>query len=49
MIGDEILLSDQSRMIEQATFTYAPLGNVLQKQTKTIEDQVRNQLDHIMT
>ena len=26
-------------MIEQAKFTYSPLGKALEKQTKTIEDQ----------
>ena len=26
-------------MIEQAKFTYSPLGKVFEKQTKTIEDQ----------
>ena len=26
-------------MIEQAKFTYCPLGKVLEKQTKTIEEQ----------
>ena len=36
--GDEILPSDQSRIIEQAQFTYSPLGKVLEKQLKTIED-----------
>ena len=33
------LLSDQSRIIEQAKFTYSPLGKALQKQRKTIEEQ----------
>ena len=31
--------SDQSRIIEQTKFTYSPLGRVLEKQVKTIEDQ----------
>ena len=38
-IGDEILPSDQRRVIEQAKFTYSPLGKASVKQTKTIEDQ----------
>ena len=29
LTGEEILLSDQSRMIEQAKFTYSPLGKAL--------------------
>ena len=32
----KILSSDQSRIIEQAKFTYSPLGKVFEKQTKTI-------------
>ena len=31
--------SDQSRIIEQATFTYSPIRKTLEKQTKTIEEQ----------
>ena len=37
--SEEILAFDQSGMIEQAKFTYYPLGKPLGKQTKTIEDQ----------
>ena len=29
--GEEILPSDQSRIIEQAKFTYCPLGKVFEK------------------
>ena len=35
----EILTSDPSRIIEQAKFTYSPLGKALEKQTKMIEEQ----------
>ena len=35
----EILPSDQSRIIEQAKFTYLPLGKEFEKQTKPIGDQ----------
>ena len=31
-------------MIEQAKFTYSPLGKVFEKQIKTIEDQVEKQI-----
>ena len=31
--------SDQSRIIEQAKFTYSPLGKAFGKQVKTIKDQ----------
>ena len=40
LIGEEIIPSDQRRVIEQAKFTYSPLGKSLEKtKTKTIEDQ----------
>ena len=29
----------QKQVIEQAKFTYSPLGKAFEKQTKTIEDQ----------
>ena len=44
LTGEEILPSDQRRVIEQATFTYSPLGKVLEKQRKTIGDQDKNQM-----
>ena len=34
-----ILPPDQSRIIEQAKFTYSPLGKAFEKQIKTNEDQ----------
>ena len=33
LTGEEILPSDQSRIIEQAKFTYSPLGKAFEKQT----------------
>ena len=33
LTGEEILPSDQSRIIEQAKFTYSPLGKAFDKQT----------------
>ena len=39
LTGEEILPSNQKQIIEQAKFTYSPLGNAFKKQTKTIEDQ----------
>ena len=39
LTGEETLPSDQSRITEQAKFTYSPLGTVLEKQIKTIEEQ----------
>ena len=32
LTGEEILPSDQRRVIEQAKFTYSPLGEALEKQ-----------------
>ena len=37
--GEEILPSDQSRIIEQAKFTYSPLSKAFEKQMKAIEYQ----------
>ena len=39
LTGEEILPSDQSRIIEQAKFTYSLLGRTFEKQIKTIEEQ----------
>ena len=39
LTGEEILPSDQSRIMEQAKFTYSPLGKAFEKQRKTIDDQ----------
>ena len=39
LTGKEILLSNQKQIIEQAKFTYSPLGEAFEKQTKTNEDQ----------
>ena len=36
---EEILPSDQSRIIQQANFTYSPRGKVFEKHTKTTEEQ----------
>ena len=39
LTGEEILLSDQSRIVEQVKFSYALFGKSFEKQIKTIEDQ----------
>ena len=44
LTGEEILPSDQRRVIEQAKFTYSSLGNAFEKQVKTIEDQGEKQI-----
>ena len=43
--GEEILPSNQQQIIEQTKFTYSPLGKAFEKQTKTIEDQGKKQVD----
>ena len=42
LTGEEILPPDQRRVIEQAKFTYSPLGKAFEKQTKTIAEQGKN-------
>ena len=44
LTGDEILPSNQQQIIQQAKFTYSPLGKALEKQRKTIEDQGEKQV-----
>ena len=39
LIGEEMLPSDQSRMIEQTKFTYYPLGKAFEKRIKITENQ----------
>ena len=45
LTGNEILLSNQPQIIEQAKFTYSPLGKAFEKQIKTVEDQGKKQFD----
>ena len=45
LTGEEILLFDQSRIIEQAKFTYSPLGKAFANQIKTIEDHTIKQVE----
>ena len=45
LTGEEILPSTQQQIIEQAKFTYSPLGKSFENQTKTIEYQEKNQID----
>ena len=37
LTGEDILPSNQQQIIEQARFTYSPLGIAFEKQTKIIE------------
>ena len=47
LTGEDILPSNQQQIIEQAKFTYSPLGKAFEKQTKTIEDQGERQIKAI--
>ena len=44
LTGEDILLSNQQQIIEQAKFTYSPLGKAFEKQIKTIEDHGKKQI-----
>ena len=39
--------SNQQKIMEQARFTYSPLGKAFEKQMKTIEDQGEKQIKAI--
>ena len=45
LTGEKILPSNQQQIIEQAKFTYSPLGKAFEKQIKTIKDQGKKQID----
>ena len=47
LTGEDILPSNQQQIIEQAKFTYSPLGKSFEKQIKTIEDQREKQIKAI--
>ena len=45
LTDEDILLSNQQQIIEQAKFTYSPLGKAFEKQIKTIEDHGKKQIE----
>ena len=47
--GEYVLPCNQQRIIEQARFTYSPLGKAFGKQIKAIEDQVKKQVEALNT
>ena len=49
LTGEEILPSSNQQIIEQARFTYSPLGKAFDKQIKTIEDQGKKQVKALNT
>ena len=42
LTAEEILSSDQIRVIEQAKFTYSPLGKVLENKQKRLKIKQKN-------
>ena len=42
---EDILPSNQQQIIERTRFTYSPLRKTFEKQIKTIEHQVKKQID----
>ena len=44
LTGEDILPSNQQKIIEQAKFNYSPLGKAFEKQIETIEDQGQKRL-----
>ena len=49
LTSEEILPSNQQQIIEQAKFTYSPLGKAFEKQIKTIENQGQEQIEALKT
>ena len=49
LTGEDILPSNNQQIIEQARFTYSPLGKAFDKQIKTIQDQGKKQFDTLNT
>ena len=45
LTGKEVLLSDQSRIIDQAKFTYSLLVKSFEKQIKTSEEQGKKEFE----
>ena len=48
LTGEEMLPSNQQQIIEQAKFTYSPLGKAFEKQTKATEEQGKKQVDALV-
>ena len=49
LTGEDILPSNQQQITEQTKFAYSPLGKAFEKETKTIEDQGKKQIDALNT
>ena len=44
LTGEDILPPNQQQIIEQARFTYSPLGKAFEKQIKKLKIKVKNKL-----
>ena len=44
LTGEEMLPSNQQQIIEQSEFTYSPLGNAFEKQTKQLKIKEKDKL-----
>ena len=49
LTGEDILLSNQQQIIEQAKFIFSTLGKAFEKQIKITEDQGKKQVDALNT
>ena len=49
LTGENILPSSNQQIIEQARFTYSPLGKAFEKQMETIKDQGKKRVDALNT
>ena len=49
LTSEKVFPSNQKQIIEQAKFTYFPLGKAFEKQTKAIEYQGKKQIDALTT
>ena len=49
LTGENILPSSNQQIIEQARFTYSPLGKAFEKQIETIKDQGKKPVDALNT
>ena len=49
LTAEDIFPSNQQQIVEQAWFTYCPLGKAFEKQIKTIEDQEQKQVQAVNT
>ena len=49
LTGEDILPSNKQQIIEQAKFTYSPLGKAFEKQIEAIKGQGKKQVDALNT